>query len=161
MNPSGAYLDFRFRVYHAEHGNASQDIQRFHRRHILHACPFDWDQEVQWNGVNLFILECKCKFHALFHGFAHAQDSAGTYFQPGFSRGVKGFDAVGISMRGADIREEAPGSFEVVMETFQARRFQLSELFNGKRSKRGAPLNVFLPEIADSFADLFNAFIVQ
>lgn len=85
----------------AEDGNGGENILFGEWRSIGKRSAGDGYEDVDGYGHRANVAESEGKFYSLARRFAHADDAAGAYFEPGLSSGVDGGNLISIGVGGA------------------------------------------------------------
>ena len=85
-------------------------------------------QHIDRHAADAQISQRQCHIDPVLHSFAQSHDSAAAYRKPGRLRRTDRPDLVVKGMRRADMRKIPSGGFQIVVDSRDARLFQLSEL---------------------------------
>ena len=139
---AGSQADVGFGIDEAEEGNGPQDIAAVELSPMFQGRTGDGHEGVDGNGLDAQFSQADGHVQAVFPGFPHADDTAGTDAEPFFLSGLDGADAIVIGVGRADVREETPRRLDVVVITGDPRFVEAVQLFRRKQAVRRAEVDV-------------------
>ena len=112
--------DFLFRENEAEAGDCFEDFEGREARFVGVGRAGDRIEDIDGDDICAEVAEREGEIASVFMGFTHADDSAGADFDAGGFEMLDGFDAVLVGVGGADVREKALRTFEIVVVALEA-----------------------------------------
>ena len=139
---AGSQADVGFGIDEAEEGDGPQDIATVELGPMFQGRAGNGHEGVDGNGLDAQFGQADGHVQAVFPGFPHADDAAGTDAEPFFLSGLDGADAVVISVGRADVWEETPRRLDIMVITGHARFVEAVQLFRRQQAVRRTEVDV-------------------
>ena len=122
--PSAGHADDRIRVDEAKQGHRGQDLVQGQGVQFGQRRTGNGGEDVDRDGLDRQIAQLKGQVDAVLHGFAHADDAAGTERHPCCAGQVQSLDLFLPGMGGADLGKKAAAGLQVAVVAADTGRMQ-------------------------------------